>query len=226
MHMDEVEYSDGAGTDLLLPTTLSYSTGDPCLELIEETPGTVWVRNEHSNLHHLGFWTDGFDAATASLARVGLPAPALRARAGDDTPVSFAYHGLDDFGVRVELVDAVDPRGDGVPVRARPGPGRTTMLQVRVHGPGDVRVDDVPEPDPGPDDVVVRVTACGICGSDLSYIRLGGLAGPVPSRCVSATRWPARSTGSAPRSPASGSATASSCTPATTSSVASVPGWS
>jgi len=54
------------------------------------------------------------------------------------------------------------------------------VLQVRVHGPDDVRVDDVPEPDPGPDDVVVRVAACGICGSDLSYIRLGGVAGPGP----------------------------------------------
>jgi threonine dehydrogenase-like Zn-dependent dehydrogenase len=54
------------------------------------------------------------------------------------------------------------------------------VLQVRVHGAGDVRVDDVPEPDPGPDDVVVRVHACGICGSDLSYIRLGGIAGPTP----------------------------------------------
>jgi len=47
-----------------------------------------------------------------------------------------------------------------------------------VHGPGDVRVDDVREPEPGPRDAVVRVAACGICGSDLSYIRLGGLAGP------------------------------------------------
>lgn len=54
------------------------------------------------------------------------------------------------------------------------------MLQARVHGPADVRVDEVPEPDPGPRDVVVRVAACGICGTDLSYIRLGGLAGPGP----------------------------------------------
>lgn len=54
------------------------------------------------------------------------------------------------------------------------------MLQVRVHGPGDVRVDDVPPPDPGPRDAVVRVAACGICGSDLSYIRMGGMAGPGP----------------------------------------------
>jgi len=52
------------------------------------------------------------------------------------------------------------------------------MLQVRIHGPGDVRVDDVPEPQPGPRDAIVRVVACGICGSDLSYIKMGGLAGP------------------------------------------------
>ena len=52
-----------------------------------------------------------------------------------------------------------------------------TAHQVRVHGPGDVRVDDVPPPQPGPRDVVVQVTACGICGSDLSYIKLGGVAG-------------------------------------------------
>ncbi len=52
------------------------------------------------------------------------------------------------------------------------------MRQVRVHGPGDVRVDEVPAPDPGPRDVLVTVAACGICGSDLSYIKLGGVAGP------------------------------------------------
>ena len=52
------------------------------------------------------------------------------------------------------------------------------MQQVRVHGPGDVRVDEVPPPEPGPRDAVVRVVACGICGSDLTYIKMGGLAGP------------------------------------------------
>jgi threonine dehydrogenase-like Zn-dependent dehydrogenase len=49
---------------------------------------------------------------------------------------------------------------------------------VRIHGPGDVRIDEVPEPLPGPRDVVVRVAACGICGSDLTYIKMGGVAGP------------------------------------------------
>ena len=52
------------------------------------------------------------------------------------------------------------------------------MKQVRVHGPDDVRVDEIAPPQPGPRDAVVRVAACGICGTDLSYIRRGGLAGP------------------------------------------------
>jgi threonine dehydrogenase-like Zn-dependent dehydrogenase len=54
------------------------------------------------------------------------------------------------------------------------------MRQVRVHGPDDVRVDEVDAPVPGARDAVVRIAACGICGSDLSYIRMGGMAGPGP----------------------------------------------
>ena len=54
------------------------------------------------------------------------------------------------------------------------------MKQVKIHGPGDVRLDEVPEPEAGPRDAVVRVAACGICGTDLRYVRLGGLAGPMP----------------------------------------------
>ena len=52
------------------------------------------------------------------------------------------------------------------------------MKQLRLHGPDDVRLDEVPEPQPGPRDAVVRVASCGICGSDVGYIRLGGVAGP------------------------------------------------
>jgi len=52
------------------------------------------------------------------------------------------------------------------------------VKQVRLHGPEDVRIDEVPEPEPGPRDVVVRVAACGICGSDAGYVKLGGVAGP------------------------------------------------
>jgi threonine dehydrogenase-like Zn-dependent dehydrogenase len=52
------------------------------------------------------------------------------------------------------------------------------MQRVELHGPDDVRLVEVDEPKPGPRDAVVRVHACGICGSDLGYIKLGGLAGP------------------------------------------------
>ena len=47
------------------------------------------------------------------------------------------------------------------------------MKLVRVHGPGDYAIDDVPQPNPGPRDVVVKVGACGICGSDIHFVRHG-----------------------------------------------------
>jgi len=53
------------------------------------------------------------------------------------------------------------------------------MKLARIHGPGDVRLDDVSEPTCGPDDVILDVGACGICGSDVGYAKLGGVAGPV-----------------------------------------------
>jgi threonine dehydrogenase-like Zn-dependent dehydrogenase len=52
------------------------------------------------------------------------------------------------------------------------------LKQLRLHGPDDVRLDEVPEPEPGPRDAIVRVAACGICGSDIGYIALGGVAAP------------------------------------------------
>lgn len=47
------------------------------------------------------------------------------------------------------------------------------MKAVVVHGPGDLRVDDVPDPVPGPGEVLLSVEWGGICGSDLSYWRHG-----------------------------------------------------
>lgn len=57
-----------------------------------------------------------------------------------------------------------------------------TMLLARVHGPGEVRLDAVPFPACGPGEVIVRTAACGICGSDLGYVRQGGLGGVEPLR--------------------------------------------
>ena len=55
------------------------------------------------------------------------------------------------------------------------------MRQIRVHGPNDVRLDDIPDPQPGPRDALVRIAACGICGTDVSFIHMGGITGgPMP----------------------------------------------
>src|SRR5438067_12549345 len=43
-----------------------------------------------------------------------------------------------------------------------------TMLAARLHGPSDLRLETVAHPGPpGPGEVLLRVTATGICGSDL-----------------------------------------------------------
>ena len=49
---------------------------------------------------------------------------------------------------------------------------------LNIHNVDDVRVDDYQRPEPGPNDVVVRMKAVGICGSDLSYIKNGGIPTP------------------------------------------------
>lgn len=52
------------------------------------------------------------------------------------------------------------------------------MQILNIHGVDDVRLDPAPPPAPGPGDVVIGVKACGICGSDLTYIRHGGIHRP------------------------------------------------
>jgi L-iditol 2-dehydrogenase len=52
------------------------------------------------------------------------------------------------------------------------------MKAVVYHGRGDLRVEDVPVPEPGPGEMLVRVDACGICPTDLKKIEQGLLPGP------------------------------------------------
>ncbi|MEV7038420.1 zinc-binding dehydrogenase [Amycolatopsis sp. NPDC051061] len=49
------------------------------------------------------------------------------------------------------------------------------MKSVVVTGPGRVEVVEVPKPSAGPKDVLVRMRACGLCGSDGYYIARGGI---------------------------------------------------
>ncbi len=42
------------------------------------------------------------------------------------------------------------------------------MRVARSFAPGDVRIEEAPEPEPGPGEVVCDVIACGVCGSDVT----------------------------------------------------------
>lgn len=41
------------------------------------------------------------------------------------------------------------------------------MRGAVYHGPGDIRIEEVPEPEPGPGELLIEVSRNGICGSDL-----------------------------------------------------------
>ena len=56
------------------------------------------------------------------------------------------------------------------------------MKSLRLHGPGDLRLEEEAPPVPGPGDEVVRVTAVGICGSDLHWYAESGIGDAVLSR--------------------------------------------
>ena len=49
------------------------------------------------------------------------------------------------------------------------------MKAVMVTGPGTTGIVEVEQPVAGPDDVLVRIRACGICGSDHMYTMYGGI---------------------------------------------------
>jgi hypothetical protein len=100
----DIDVRDGAGNNLVVPNRICYSSRAPYLELIQEVPGTTWVCNSHSNLHHIGFFADGLAVSSGQLQAAACP---LELMGGHDEgpPVTFAYH-RDPLGVRIELVDA------------------------------------------------------------------------------------------------------------------------
>lgn len=51
------------------------------------------------------------------------------------------------------------------------------MKATRLHGLRDMRLDEVPKPEPGPGEALIRVRAVGVCGSDVHYY-LHGRIGP------------------------------------------------
>jgi hypothetical protein len=101
--LEASQVSDGAGNDFVVPLRVRCSTQAPYLELIEEVPGTEWTCNEHSNLHHIAFWSDALTADSQLLTSAKCPVT-VSGRRGTQAPSSWVYH-QDALGVRIELVD-------------------------------------------------------------------------------------------------------------------------
>jgi L-iditol 2-dehydrogenase len=58
------------------------------------------------------------------------------------------------------------------------------MRVVRLHGARDVRLHDEPMPAPASGEVLVRVAAVGLCGSDLHWYEEGGIGGTTITRPI------------------------------------------
>lgn len=55
-----------------------------------------------------------------------------------------------------------------------------TMTAAVMHAPGDIRVEQVAVPRPGPGQVLLKIAACGVCGSDIPrMLRNGGYIMPI-----------------------------------------------
>ncbi|MEI9984745.1 MAG: zinc-binding dehydrogenase [Aliidongia sp.] len=54
------------------------------------------------------------------------------------------------------------------------------MRIVNIHGPNDIRIDEIARPSVGPRDILLKIEACGICGSDLTFAKYGFQRGSEP----------------------------------------------
>ena len=105
----EMKVRDGAGAASTVQLKMCYSTETPYLELIEERPGTPYVCNPVSNLHHIGFFSGDLDADSSALSGAQCPID-LAPSEEESAAVGWVYH-RDPLGIRFELVDAATRSG-------------------------------------------------------------------------------------------------------------------
>ncbi|HEY6532697.1 MAG TPA: VOC family protein [Acidimicrobiales bacterium] len=98
----EMEWRDAHGAAHVTNHRISWSDGPPYIELIEERPGTLWECNEHSNLHHIGYYSGALTADSQHLTDARCPFQGTMGTGPE--PAAFTYH-RDPLGVRIELVD-------------------------------------------------------------------------------------------------------------------------
>ncbi len=64
------------------------------------------------------------------------------------------------------------------------GNGDSPLKAAKLYGPRDVRIEDVPDAVPGPGDLLLDVTAVGICGSDLHTYLYWQIGSDVPGGAI------------------------------------------
>jgi hypothetical protein len=101
--VNDIDVRDGAGVERVVPNKICYSTAAPYLELIEEVPGTPWVCNELSNLHHIGVFTTTLTEESTRFQAARCPLELMDGQ-GDAPAAMWAYH-RDPLGVRIEIVN-------------------------------------------------------------------------------------------------------------------------
>jgi catechol 2,3-dioxygenase-like lactoylglutathione lyase family enzyme len=96
-----IAIKDGQGNRQEVSLRICLTPTEPGFELIEEAPGTVWVCNEHSNLHHVAFFPEDIAADSARLIAASCPLQMSMGIEDDALPL-FTYH-RDSLGVTIEL---------------------------------------------------------------------------------------------------------------------------
>src|SRR5262245_58335928 len=59
-------------------------------------------------------------------------------------------------------------------------PGKNPLKAAYLYGPRDIRIEDAPPATPEPGELLLEVTAVGVCGSDLHTYLLGNVGGISP----------------------------------------------
>src|ERR1700761_6686450 len=123
------------------------------------------------------------DERDGDAARRAVPAPpAAWADARADPAAADARPRAAAAGTGAHAHPAGPDSGPGPPARAA-GTGTTARLTegnggmraARLYGVGDIRVDEEPEPETGLGETLVRVSAVGLCGSDLHWFSEGAI---------------------------------------------------